>query len=147
MKKMMLVLAMIVTIGISGAFAREENVSKRVLNAFKTEFATAQDVIWSTGKSFYKAEFTMNGQRVFAYYSTAGELIGIARYISSLQLPLGLLTNLKNNYSNYWISDLFELSNTDGTHYYLTLEKSDASIMLVSTNGTNWTIYDKKKKV
>ena len=134
MKKMMLVLAMIVTIGISGAFASEENVSKRVLNAFKTEFATAEDVIWTTGKSF-------------AYYSTAGELIGIARYISSLQLPLGLLTNLKNNYSNYWISDLFELSNTDGTHYYLTLEKSDASIMLVSTKGTNWTIYDRKKKV
>lgn len=89
----------------------------------------------------------MNGQRVFAYYSASGELIGIARYISSLQLPLGLLTNLKNNYSNYWISDLFELSNSEGTHYYLTLEKSDASIMLESTNGTNWTIYDKKKKV
>jgi len=147
MKKMMLVLAMIVTIGISGAFAREENVSKRVLNAFKTEFATAQDVSWSTGNSFYKAEFTLNGQRVFAYYSTGGELMGIARYISSLQLPLGLLTNLKNNYSNYWISDLFELSNSDGTNYYITLEKSDATIMLQSTNGTSWVSYNKKKKV
>ena len=147
MKKMMLVLAMIVTIGISGAFATEENVSKKVLNAFKTEFTTAQDVIWSTAKNFYKAEFTMNGQRAFAYYSTSGELMGVTRYISSLQLPLGLLSNLKNNYSNYWISDLFELSNNDGTHYYVTLEKSDASMMLESTNGTNWTIYNKKKKV
>lgn len=66
----------------------------------------------------------MNGQRAFAYYSTGGELMGVARYISSLQLPLGLLSNLKNNYSNYWISDLFELSNNDGTHYYVTLEKA-----------------------
>jgi len=147
MKKMMLALAMIVTIGISGAFAGEENVSKRVLNAFKTEFAAAQDVNWSTGNSFYKAEFTMNGQRVFAFYSIGGELMGVARYISSLQLPLGQLTTLKNNYSNYWISDLFEVSNSEGTHYYITLEKSDVSIILKSTNGTSWMVYDKKKKV
>ena len=76
-----------------------------------------------------------------------GELLNMGRYISSLQLPLNLLTRLKNAYSEYWISDLFEMSNKEGTHYYVTLENADTSIMLKSLIGGEWETYKKKTKI
>jgi len=145
MKKMLLALAMVVTLGTS-AFATEENVSENVLNAFKNEFAGAKDVNWTTAASYYKAEFSINGQRIFAFYSLEGELLGAARYISSLQLPLSLLTELRKNYSAYWISDLFEVNKGEGTQYYITLEKNDGFITLKSSNGNDWSTFSKKKK-
>ena len=51
------------------------------------------------------------------------ELMGLTRYISSLDLPISLQAGLKKDYSNYWISDLFEVSNSEGTGYYITLGK------------------------
>ena len=55
-----------------------------------------------------------------AFYSKKVNCSAMTRYISSLDLPLSLQTNLKKSYSDYWISDLFEVSNNDGTAYYIT---------------------------
>ncbi len=147
MIKMMLVLAMFVMVGTTTVFAREDNVSQKVLNSFKTEFATAEDVTWSTGSNYYQAAFTLSGHKVFAYYTLEAELMGLGRYISSLQLPLHLLTELKTNYSGYWISDLFEVSNDDGTQYYITLENADTIVKLKSGDSDQWHSFDKKRKI
>jgi hypothetical protein len=147
MKKMMMALTMMVTIGTSVALAGDEKVSPRVLKAFSSEFASAQEVSWTAGVDFYQAAFSMNGQRVFAFYSTNGDLISVARYISSLQLPLHLIKELKNDFSDFWINDLFEVNNNEGTHYYVKLESAESKLMLKSTNGGDWNLYDKKRKV
>lgn len=139
-------LVVMVVTGVT-AFAGEGEVSKRVLDAFKSEFNTAQEVTWTSGSNYYKAEFSMNGQRVFAYYSTSGDLLGLARHISTLQLPVHLLSELKKDYSVYWVSDLFEVSNEEGTRYYVTLENADTKMMLESENDNGWNVYNKKKKV
>lgn len=147
MKKMMLALALFVTVGISAAFASEGEVSQKVLNSFKQEFSTAVQVTWTTSADYYKASFTLNGLKIFAYYSPDGELLGVSRYISSLQLPLQLLTQLKNSYTEYWITDLFELSNHEGTQYYVTLENADSSIVLKSEGLEKWHCFSKRTKV
>lgn len=147
MKKMILGLMMLAATGISSVFAGEGEVSKQVLKAFQSEFTDATEVSWSEGSNYYRAGFTMNTMKVFAYYTKAGDLIGVARYISPLQLPLHLLTHLKKEYNHYWVTDLFEMSNEDGTHYYVTVENNDTSVMLHSTNGSDWSTYNKSKKV
>jgi hypothetical protein len=53
---------------------------------------------------------------------------------------------LKKNYSNHWISDLFEVSNEEGTAYYLTMEDADSKIVLKSTGGSSWDIYKRITK-
>lgn len=147
MKKMMLVLALFITVGSSTVFAREVNVSQVVMNSFKKDFASAEDVSWSVGANFYKAAFALNGQRVFAFYTFDGELMGLARYISSLQLPIHLLSELKTDYSKYWITDLFEVNNSEGTQYYITLESADSVVKLRSNDSDVWQSLDKKKKI
>ncbi|HLG39217.1 MAG TPA: hypothetical protein VI461_06090 [Chitinophagaceae bacterium] len=143
MKKMIVTLA--IALSTLSSFAGEVKVSSKVLDAFQTEFATASDITWSEGSNFYKASFIFNGQHVSAFYSTEGELMGTSRYISSLDLPIGLQASLKKGYSNYWIADLFEVSNSEGTSYYITLENADSKVVLKSANGdNNWKVYQKK---
>ena len=143
MKKMIVTLA--ITISSLAAFAGEENVNPKVLNAFKEEFTTAKEVEWIVAKDFYRAAFIYNEKHVFAYYSPEGELIGLSRYVSPADLPARLQSNLKKNYSDYWISDLFEVSKNDGSAYFVTLENADSKIVLKSS-GLTWNVYQKIKK-
>ena len=146
MKKIMMMLALVLTIGTSFAFTGEEAINKQALNAFKKEFAGATEAAWTVGDNYYKVTFSLNDQKLFAYYNMQGNFMAVTRNISSLQLPLNLQTSLKKSFNNYWISDLFEVANTDGTNYYVTLETADTKIILKSTDGSDWSIYQKSKK-
>jgi hypothetical protein len=146
MKKIVFMLSLVVTMGVCSAYP-SERVSQRALASFKTEFANAQDVAWETGNNYFRAAFTMNEQRIFAYYNVDGQLLSIARYISSIQLPVNRYADLKNDYSKYWITDLFEVSNSEGLHYYVTLETADSKLVMHSSNGGSWSTYSKSKKM
>jgi hypothetical protein len=144
MKKMILTLAIIVS--SVAAFAREDNVNKKVLDAFKTEFTTVKDVEWTTGSDYYKASFMFNEKHVFAYYSPDGDLLGLTRYISPVDLPMSLQISLKKNNNGYWISDLFEVAKNEITSYYITLENADTKMVLRSIGGSNWEEFKTVKK-
>ena len=146
MKKILLVLGLVATMGVCSAYP-SERVSQKVLASFKTEFTTAKNVEWETGANYFRAAFTMNDQQIFAFYNVEGDLLSVARYISSIQLPVNLFSDLKNNYNKYWISDLFEVSNNEGLHYYVTLETADSKLVMRSSNGGSWSTYSKNKKI
>ncbi len=143
MKKIIVTLA--IAVSTLSAFANDENVNQRVLNAFRTEFATAKEVEWTVGSNYYKATFVYNESYVFAYYNESGELLGLTRYVSPVDLPLALQNSLKKNYEGYWISDLFEAAKNDATSYYITVENADTKIILKSS-GNSWDVYSKSKK-
>jgi hypothetical protein len=146
MKKIVFITGFLMIMGVAWAYPSEK-VSQKVLTSFKTEFTNAQDIEWETGNNYFRAAFTMNEQRIFAYYNVDGQLLSIARYISSIQLPVNLFADLKNDYSKYWISDLFEVSNSEGLHYYVTLETADSKLVMHSGNGGSWSTYSKSKKI
>ncbi len=144
MKKIILTLA--IAVSTLSAFAGDENVNQKVLNAFKTEFTTAKEVEWTVGANYYKATFNYNGKYVFAFYSENGDMLGLTRYLSPVDLPIALQKNLKKNYEDYWVSDLFETAKNDATNYYITLEDADTKIVLKSS-GNSWDVYSKIKKL
>jgi hypothetical protein len=146
MKKMVMILAVVLTTITTTAFAGEITVKEQVLSAFKSEYANAQEVSWSVSNEYYKASFTLNSQKVFAFYSLDGEFMALTRYISSVQLPVTLQANLKKNHSDKWISDLFEVSNSDGTSYYITLEDADSITVLRSSGDNVWKTYKRSSK-
>ena len=148
MKKMILTLAIAVSslASFAGSSKGEENVNKKVLDAFKTEFSTAKEAEWTAGDDFYKASFMYNDKHVFAYYNTDGDLLGITRFISSLDLPLNLQIGLKKKGNGYWISDLFEVAKNEVTSYYITLENADLKMVLRSIGGSNWEEFKTVKK-
>lgn len=143
MKK--IIVTLVIALSSLSVFAGEGTVNQKVLDAFKTEFTTATEVSWTQGDNYFKATFNYNGKYVFAYYDANGELLGMTRYISPVDLPLSLQSSLKKNYEGYWISDLFEAAKNNSTNYYVTIENADTKIVLKSEDNS-WTNFSKTKK-
>jgi hypothetical protein len=147
MKNKILIGAFIFITGISSAFANgNEEVNGNIIRSFQKEFAGAQNVQWVTTKEFVKATFVLNEQVVYAYYGQNGSLLGVTRNILSGQLPINLLTDIKKNYGNYWISDLFEMAANNENVYYLTLENGEHKIVLKSSGTNGWEVFKKERK-
>jgi hypothetical protein len=149
MKKTILALAVMLTTGLTSAFAnRGGDINQGVIASFKTEFVAARNVSWQQEKEFTKATFTLNDQVMYAYYSNeTNELLAVVRNILSYQLPINLFTSLKKDYSDHWISGLFEVARQDHTSYYITLENSEETIVLRATSTDEWSVYKKTKKL
>ena len=147
MKKSILILAMLLTTIVGSSFANKTDDNKnRAAASFKQDFASAKEVTWETGKELAKATFKLNDQVMFAYYTESGELMAVVRNMVSGQLPINLLTNLKKNYKDYWITDLFEVSASNESSYYVTLQSADNVIVLKSSGLNKWEVFQKEKK-
>ena len=146
MKKLMIGLVLGAFIITNTAFANNSNnVNDKVQTSFKQEFATAQNVVFSKTNNYIKAAFTLNNQVMEAYYTADGEMIGVSKNLLSTELPIGLQVDLKRDYTDYWISDLFEFATNSNSSYFITVENADQKITLQS-NGNEWIVYKKAKK-
>ncbi|MFL5773633.1 MAG: hypothetical protein ACJ75F_10770, partial [Flavisolibacter sp.] len=57
-----------------------------------------------------------------------------------------LIHLLKKTSDKYWISDLFEMANDEGTSYYITLEDADTKMVMKSTTNSEWITFSKQRK-
>jgi len=149
MKKTILALAVILTVGLTSASAANDGGNRpNVQASFKNDFANAMDISWQPAKAYSKVTFKLNDQILFAYYSNeTNELLAVERNISSLQLPINLFTSLKKEYKEYWISDLFEMAAQENTSYYVTMENSQETVVLMATGSGEWTVYSRTRKM
>lgn len=147
MKPFFILLTVISSFFSSSSFAADEpEVSRAAIASFQSTFATATEVKWTVNEEYYKADFSLNGQYASAYYDIDGVLIATTRNITSLQLPIALQASLKKDYGSYWVSELFEVSNEDGTQYYVTLETADNKLILKAATTNEWKTYKKSSK-
>ena len=138
-----LVLMMSFSTGFAGTIT---GINEKITESFKKDFATAEDVQWEKSSSFIKATFKLSGQIMFAYYSEEGSLMAVSRNITATQLPIGLLNEVKKNYREFWISDLFEIAMNNETAYYITLQNGDYTLVMKSNGGSSWDVFKKERK-
>ncbi len=146
MKPLLIALTLLASVFTKSSFANDEKITPAVLNAFQKTFSAAKEVQWTETNNMYKAQFELSGQVVNAYYDQDGTMLAVVRNITSLQLPVALQASIKKDHADYWITELFELTNDSGTSYYVTLESADAKVVLRSSSSTNWSTYQKSKK-
>ena len=149
MKHRILTLAFLLSITITSTFANTSNdavKNYKAASAFKREFTQAQDVKWEEAKEYTKATFKLNDQIMVAYYSNTGVFLGVTRNITTSQLPLNLLNDVKKNHTKSWITDLFEITTDAETSYYITLEDADQTLVLKSVGSYGWSTFKKEKK-
>jgi hypothetical protein len=147
MRSFLIALTMMASVVSKADTPVKDIVTPAVLQSFQTSFSNAREVSWTAvGSDMYKASFTFNGQYITAFYNTEGSLVALTRNISSNQLPIKLQAALQTSESG-WISDLFEISNDEGTTYYVTVENADHKVVLKSTDNTSWSVYQKTEKI
>jgi hypothetical protein len=145
MKRLFVTLTIALSFLSFSSFANGNDVSPSAIKSFTSSFKNATEVSWTITDNYYKASFMLNGQYISAFYDEAGGMIALTRNISSLQLPIALQADLKKNYDNYWISDVIEIANEEGTAYYITLENADTQLILKSASDS-WNTFKKQRK-
>jgi hypothetical protein len=145
MKLLILTLTALISFSSLKSNAQDIKVSAAVTNAFNASFKNADGVQWKDCGTYYKADFNLSGQYVTAFYDANANLMAVTKNITTMQLPITLQTKLKQSYDDFWVSDLFELSDENGTSYYVTVEDGDSKITLKSV-GNTWTTYKKNRK-
>lgn len=145
-KKFAFAVALLLTVGITSSFATPTDKTDLIKASFQKDFKKAELIGIETKSNFNKLTFKMNDMVLFAFYSDNGELLAVTRNIKSSQLPIQLFLELKKDYSNYWITDLFEF-NSDGTNsYYVTIENADSVITLRAGSNESWALYMRRNK-
>ncbi len=146
MKRFIIALTMAFSVFTMSAFAIDGTINPRVQKSFESSFASAKDVKWSMVENLYLAEFSVDGQKVSAFYDVEGTLVATARHIAPQQLPISLQSSLKKRSEGYTLADIFEVNNQDGTSYYVTIDNGEKRIMLKSGVAGDWSVYKKEKK-
>lgn len=62
------------------------------------------------------------------------------RNILSDKLPAKLLTTIKKNYGNYWITSLYKQTANGKVSYHITVENPDQVVKLSTTTSSTWTV-------
>ena len=151
LKRTILVSTMMLTLGLSYSFAAPttpttpaatDEIAVEVKASFRREFRNAEVLSWDVTRKFTKVTFRMNDIVMFAYFSDNGQLLAVTRNIRSNQLPIPLQMSLKKNYSEYWITDLFEINGDEQNCYYVTLETADKKLVMRSIDNEKWEVYE-----
>jgi hypothetical protein len=150
MKKIITAIVALVMLTASATFAHDTNkknsVEELVEQSFHKQFAGAENVSFTKVNELYKAQFNLNGQVMFAYLNEDGVLLGAYRNIVTAQLPITLMAQLKEQYADFWITELFELAKDNQTNYFITVENGDQKLILKSEQSSNWLIKSKFRK-
>jgi hypothetical protein len=146
MKKIIMAAIMLSTITVSAFATNTYGINKKALSTFSSSFKEAENIRWEVKENLYKVTFQSFGKEMYAYYNTDGEQIAVTRNVHIAQLPLSLSNELKSNFDNHWLTDLFEVSANGETTYYATLE-SASHITILKANGiSGWSTYKKDRK-
>jgi hypothetical protein len=141
MKTKYFILVVVCFTSFNSLFANmDENINSSVRKSFQQEFTNAQDIQWTVVGSLSKATFNFKGQEWYAFYSAAGERVALARNIHVSFLPFNLTNEVSKSYKDFWITSAFEVSDDNGSNYFVTIESADQRITLKSLGSTQWTI-------
>ena len=131
MKKFFLFLAL-ACLGFNLMAAIPEPVNQKVLSSFSKIFTNAVDIHWYKYVSYYEVNFKHNGIKTKITYSPDGIMVNTIRYFGANNLPILVLTKIKNKYCDQKIFGVVEESSEEGVVYHITLEDQKYWIIVKS---------------
>jgi hypothetical protein len=144
MKKLLVSISMLLTIGLSTTFANPNpGISEELQSAFEKEFTGAESVIWKEAGDYYKVSFIFKGVIMEAYFNDQSELEGSVRSLQYNQLPLNVITSINKKFPEADVLDVYEINNDNGTIYRLTFNSEGKKYRIKADTGGN--IMEKEK--
>lgn len=143
MKSFILAAALMLAAFTSKSFAADIRVSPKVLHTFMATFGKASEVQWTSVDQLYRADFTVDGEKVIAFFNTAdGNLVATSRYITVNELPRIAKNSLKTVVTSATITEVFEIQSNESLDFYATIRTGDKTSVL-KWNSIKWEVYKK----
>ncbi|GAA4913656.1 hypothetical protein [Mucilaginibacter defluvii] len=138
--KKLLVIPAIIGLLITGAYAADKkvkedddknaNVSYAVVNQFKSDFRDAENVTWTVTETTQKAEFTLDGVKMTAFYNLNGEYMGTTKQVAYKAISARAQKEIANRYKGYTVGQVIELNSGDGIQHFVDLKSSKDEILV-----------------
>ena len=119
MKKILLSAAIVLSFSFS---AMADDPSQKVLDAFNKTFPHVKDVAWTESEQSYEVKFKQNEILSKVTYDKNGNILKTLRYYYEQNLPLLVLSKVKNKFNDKKIFGVTEESSDEGTFYHIILE-------------------------
>lgn len=146
MKKLILIPVIVALLGVNvyaadkgdkGSDKTESSarVSRFVMKQFAVDFEGAQNVTWTVGNDFVKADFTVNNEVMTAFYKPSGDYMGSTHLLDVRSLPAKTIEKINDNYSGYTIGDVIlyttnENADVDPVSYFVDLKNAKHEVMV-----------------
>jgi hypothetical protein len=143
MKKKLLITACIAGILSVSVFNAQAEISQKVLQSFHLIFANAKHVKWTEYPDHYFVSFSQNDVLIKASYDRDGNLLSTLSYYSEQYLPLNILYNVKKAYPAKTIDIVTEVSNPDGTAYFVQLRDNKGWTIVKADQSGEMEVTDK----
>lgn len=142
MKKLFIAALLAVTVSAS-AFANANTTL--AAGSFKSEFRNASNVTWVTTADYTKASFTMDNQRMEAFYNADGEKIGTSKSVNLEELPLAAKRQFAKKYDGYTVKEAIRFTGTEESAYYISAQGEKGSVILKIEDNSNMTVLKSSK--
>ncbi|EOR94862.1 hypothetical protein ADIARSV_1967 [Arcticibacter svalbardensis MN12-7] len=86
--------------------SKEANVSYFAENNFLNKYQAAKDVKWRVTNNFQKAVFTLDGQKLSAFFDSNGEYIATTQYVAADKIPAVGQRRLTKLYNDYKVNEV-----------------------------------------
>jgi hypothetical protein len=147
MKKTILIGALILSTAWASFAGDGTGPGKKFTSSFNKVFSGAKEVSWQKNQDYVIATFYIQGQVMTAYYTKDAALAAVSHNMLSDQLPACLLTSLKMNLNDHWVTSLYQEVKDGSSHYYVTLENAEEMVVLKSLNNAHWVIENRTEKL
>jgi opacity protein-like surface antigen len=134
MKKFILAALVAITLQSTASAADAPKVNEKVMKAFTETFNTAQDILWSELNGVYEARFVYNDIITRVRYDEEGNTLTTIRYYYEAQLPLCMITKIKQQYAGLKVHSVTEETVENVTEYHIVLEDAKNWTMVVGDN-------------
>lgn len=128
------------------------NVSYSVAQQFNADFADAQSVNWTVNKNCQKADFIENGLHRTAFYSPAGDFLGVTQVVGFEAIPAKSQQLIAEEYKGYTpASVIIYQANTavnndiDATSYFVDLKSNAHELLVRVTNSGSLDLFKQVK--
>ena len=143
MKKILVALSLLLTVGMTSAFANDPKVNPSVLASFQKEFSFVTDAKWIVSDEYSKAVFILADRRIEAYFSNEGEYLGSARDLIFNQLPMAVINSMNKRFGPIGVYEIVERSIGAETFYYMTVEYANKTLRIEATPSGGLSIIKK----
>lgn len=142
MKKILLA-ALVVVFGF---IANATDPNEKVLEAFKKTFPQVEDVAWTENPNSYEVKFKQNEILSKVTYDREGNIIKTLRYYQEQQLPILILSKVKNKFADKKIFGVTEEASDEGTFYHIVLEDEKNWVQITADSYGSIKVDKKFKK-
>ncbi len=145
--KKLFIAALIAATFVTSAFAKDVNkISSAVLRQFNTEFKGASNVVWSSTRDYTKAAFTVNDQKMEAFFNSNGDVIATTTTITADQLPAAAKRSFAKRFDGYDVKDIIRFEGADEDGYYISASNEKEAVIVKITDDNTVSTFQKTKK-